>query len=142
MPFTPRERFGVSVQRSTFDELKPIRIRTQKILPPYSTDLARAPTPLPVDCYVKYASLLDYGSDLPVGRRPADLLLAEAKICEILRTVPHPNITHYLGCWAQGGRISTLCFAKYESTLADLLQDETRPLGPEICDGIRNGIQH
>jgi serine/threonine protein kinase len=131
-------RLGSSIN---VDELKPIPIPTQEILPPYSTDLTRAPTPLPVDCYVKYASLLDCGSDLPVGRRPADLVLAEAKICEILRTVPHPNIAHYIGCLTQGGRISALCFTKYESTLADLLQDETR-LGPEIYDGIRSGIQH
>lgn len=133
------ERLGSAIN---VDKLKPILIPNQEIMPPYSTALTRAPTPLPGKCYVKYSSLLNYDSDLPVGRRPADLVLAEAKICEILRQFPHPNIAYYIGCLSLGGRISALCFSKYKSTLADLLQDETQPLGPEICDGIRSGIQH
>lgn len=131
------QRLGLAIN---IEELKPVRIPPQDIMPPYSADLTRAPTPLPGDCYIKFPSLLDCGFDLE--RTPAALVLAEARICEILRKVTHPNIANYYGCLTQGDVISGLCFTKYETTLAQLLQDENRPINPEIGDGIRSAIQH
>jgi serine/threonine protein kinase len=122
------------------EELDAIPIPIQDIWPPYSADLTRAPTPIPVNCYVKNISLLDCGSD--VEPPPSALVLAEARICENLKKCPHPNIAQYIGCVAQGDRITGLCFTRYDMTLADRLLDRGHSVGRDVCLGIRHGIQH
>jgi hypothetical protein len=68
-----------------FDELEAVPIPIEDIWPPYCAALTQAPVPLSIDCYVKYANLLDCGSS--VGLPPSDLVLAEARICEIFKSV-------------------------------------------------------
>src|SRR5271170_2135920 len=131
------QRLGSAIK---IDELDAIPIPIEDVRPPYRVDLTRAPVPLPVDCFMKYANLLDCGSF--VGPPPSDLVLAEAQICEILRACPHPNIAQYFGCVIQGGRISALCFAKYDITLAALLRAEDYPISWDVCAGLERGIRH
>ncbi|KAI9744993.1 MAG: hypothetical protein M1835_002636, partial [Candelina submexicana] len=120
--------------------LEPHPIQAAQIYPPYSASLTRAPKPLPADCYVKRPSLLEYG-DPGLGETDlSDLLLNEAEVCEALIQSPHPNIAHYLGCQVRDGRIRGLCFASYNTTLSDQLNDYTRPL-IKCLDGVKCGIQ-
>lgn len=85
-----------------------------------------APNPLPANSYVKTPSLIDYNEETAARSPPSDLLLEEARICEILRKNPHPNIAEYLGCVVNGNRISGLCFVKYNATLATLVNQKIR----------------
>lgn len=120
-------------------EMRPIPV--PEIWPLFSNDLTRAPNPLPVDSYVKRPSLL-YCCETD-DFHISDLLLNEARICEILRKYPHPNIAQYLGCTVQGNRITGLSFVKYDITLADRLKDHDRPLNRDRCwKGIERGVQH
>jgi serine/threonine protein kinase len=121
------------------DELEPIQIPIQDIQPPYSVDFTLAPIPLPVNSHVKYPSLLDCGTDSET--RPSDLLLSEARICEILKKFPHPNIASYIGCITRDNRITALCFEKYNKTLTDRFNMDY-PLTHDIDHGIKLGIQH
>jgi hypothetical protein len=89
-------------------------------------DLTRAPETLPPNSYVKRPSLLYYG-DTKASSETSTLLLQEARVCEILRKSPHPNIAKYLGCLVENGRIVRLCFASYGATLAQLVRND-RPL--------------
>lgn len=121
--------------------LEPLtQIPVEAIWPPYSVDLTEASKPLPLNSYIKHPALVGYdeGDDFL-----SNALLQEAQIYEILRTNPHPNIAQYRGCVVRKGRITGLCLAKYDLTLADRLKDLKRPLDVEGClDGIRYGIQH
>jgi hypothetical protein len=120
--------------------LKPNQIPAEAIWPLYSLNLTEASEPLPLNSYVKHLALVSYdeGDDFL-----SNTLLQEARIYEILRTHPHPNIAQHRSCVVCKGRITGLCLAKYDLTLADRLKDLKRPLDMERClDGMRHGIQH
>lgn len=120
-------------------ELHPIPI--EDIWPPFSCDLTPAPDPVPEDCYIKRPSLVCYNETDNV--RLSDLLLEEARTCEILKKHPHPNIAQYMGCVVQDGRITGLCFFKYDTTLAVRLNDLDRPVHQDkCCNAIKRGIEH
>jgi serine/threonine protein kinase len=96
-----------------------INIPVSAYSPPASSELTRAPDPLPRDCYVKKPRLISYDR-ICRGPRPeliAESVLAEAKVCEQLMRHPHPNVATYLGCQVSDGRITGLCFARYQRTL-------------------------
>ena len=76
--------------------LKMQQIPTEHLWPVYSKNLTLAPDPLPVDSYIKRPRMIQYTQDHTCGI--PDLLLAEARICEILKKHPHPNIARYFGC--------------------------------------------
>lgn len=73
---------------------------------PFLEEFTLAPNPIPVDTYVKRPSLISY--DEKDSTSISELMLEEARICEILREHPHPNIAQYLGCLVENGRISGL----------------------------------
>jgi len=73
-----------------------------------------------VDNYIKKPSLLDYALESP-GYRAKDLILKEARICEILLSKPHPNIVDYHGVVEEGGLIRGLCFVKLPRTLSQCM---------------------
>jgi serine/threonine protein kinase len=110
------------------------------IWPPYSDGLTMAPdSALPEDCFIKRPSLLSYDEDK--ATRIPDLVLAEARICEILRKNPHPNVAQYGGCLVRDNHIIGLCFAKYDITLSEKLNCRHK-LSHSILRGIENGIKH
>jgi hypothetical protein len=67
----------------------------------------------------------DHANQIP------DLFLAEARICEILKKHPHPNIVQYFGCVTQNDRITGLYLVKYLTTLQDRLKGD-RPVPRDI----------
>ncbi|KAK3349520.1 hypothetical protein B0T25DRAFT_610305 [Lasiosphaeria hispida] len=98
---------------------KVVHIPVSAYHPPASSELTRAPDPLPPDCYVKKPRLISYDR-IRRGSRPdliAEFVLAEAKVCEQLMRHPHPNFATYLGFQVSDGRITGRCFARYQRTL-------------------------
>jgi serine/threonine protein kinase len=123
-------------------ELDPVPIPASQIWPPFPTHFARAPEPLPQDCYVKRPSLLYYG-DTEASTELSSLLLNEAEVCEILRAYPHPNIAQYLGCIVENNRITGLCFVKYGMNLSERVTKGSRPFDADLfLRGIQEGISH
>ncbi|KAH8588263.1 kinase-like domain-containing protein [Bisporella sp. PMI_857] len=123
-------------------ELDPVPIPASQIWPPFPTRFARAPEPLPQDCYVKRPSLLYYG-DTEASTELGSLLLNEAEVCEILRTFLHPNIAQYLGCIVENDRITGLCFVKYGMNLSERVTKDSRPFDADLfSQGIQEGIRH
>jgi len=124
------------------DELEVHPIPPSAIWPPLSPDLTQAPNPLPDNCYVKRPSLLYY-SEMSADELLSDSLLQEARTCEILRAHPHPNIAQYFGCTTKNRRITGLCFARYNITLADQMKEGLDSFDRDIClRGIQDGIKH
>lgn len=123
--------------------------------PPFSSEFTQAPNPLPPNSYVKRPRLISY--DRMEESRPnriADSLLQEVGFCEILRRSPHPNVATYLGCQVADGRITGICFAKYDSTLmqrvnpgSHMKRQSRSDRGPtndysSILEGVESGIRH
>ena len=118
------------------------RISTKDIWPPLKNDLTLAPQPVSDEFYQGTRVLADYNPQTS-SVKPCDLLLHEAQICEILRQNPHKNIVSYLGVTCDEGLIKSLCFVKYEETLADRLNDPNRPLNvPKCLNGVKDGLDH
>ncbi|GFF60998.1 kinase-like protein [Aspergillus udagawae] len=102
--------------------------------------------------YIKKPSLLSYADGSDLEKR----ILREVAVCEVLRSNPHPNIASYYGCQETHGRVSGLCFKRYNSTLLEkvnpqgLSKDRFRSSGREhvdeaiiaSLDGIFQGIKH
>ena len=138
---TTSRRYRSSSEVNLF-ELNPIPIPASQIWPRFPKYLTQVPEPLPQDCYVKRPSLLYYG-DTPASTELSGILLNEAKVCEILRASPHPNIAQYLGCIVDKDRITGLCFVKYDMNLLERVTKDSRPFDIELfLQGIQNGIQH
>ncbi|PXF39769.1 Serine/threonine-protein kinase shk2 [Gracilariopsis chorda] len=67
----------------------------------------------------------------------------EAKVCEILRQSPHPNIAKYLGCEVKDGYIVGLCFERYSETLRERVDGCPRKVDRASCiQSVKKGIQH
>jgi len=120
-------------------ELHPIPI--SQIFPSFSTEFTRAPDPPSSKLFVKRPSLLDYG-DTPASTSQSTLILNEARICEILRRYPHPNVAEYLGCLVEDGKITGLCYVRYRGTLSERVR-AGHLLERESClKSIEDGIRH
>ena len=119
-------------------EMRPIP--TAHLWPTYSNDLTPAPDPLPLDCYIKRPSMIQYSEDATSGI--PNLFLAEARTCELLSKHPHPNIARYHGCLVRDNRLTGLCFAKYDKTLEDRRKCDDNTLPRHILKGIESGIHH
>lgn len=133
-----------------------VQIPVSAYNPRYSSELSRAPDPLPEDCFVKKPRLTSYDR-VYKGPQPnaiAESVLAEARICELLMRHPHPNIATYLGCHVSSGRITGLCFVQYSHTLMEevnpgaLMKRRLRSTRQPTKDysgfltGIESGIRH
>lgn len=89
--------------------------------PRYSSELSRAPDPLPEDCFVKKLRLISYDR-VCKGPQPnsiAESVLAEERVWELLMRHPHPSIVTCLACHVSSDRITGLCFVKYSHTLME-----------------------
>lgn len=133
-------------------------IPTAAYRPRFQSTLTRAPDPLPGDTYVKRPSLMSYDrvckSALP--NSIAHGLLVEARVYELLRRNPHPNIAKYLGCRTLGDDIDGLCLPRYEITLMQAVNPRSfmkRQLGGtrqglglgdygHMLDAIESGLKH
>jgi serine/threonine protein kinase len=112
------------------------RIPLSYIQPTCPSNLTRAPDPLPPNTYIKRPSL--YCS----SESTKSVVLHEARICEILKKSPHPNIAEYIGCLVENGRIAGLCFRKYGPNLSEMNRD-CHNFDKKAClRSIRKGIEH
>ncbi|KAG6072451.1 hypothetical protein E4U15_006948 [Claviceps sp. LM218 group G6] len=138
---TTELRGTASIESIDLEKLEKFAVDTDTIRPPYSARLLRAPTPVPLDSYIKEPSLLDY------DRRPnaeplSNLVLHEIEAYELLRKNPHPNIVDYRGCVVIDGRIKGICLAKYKMTLRERI-DESTDFDKDHClEGIERGVRH
>lgn len=85
----------------------------------------------------------------------AKAVLSEAKVCEILRRNPHPNIAEYRGCEvSRDWRITGLCWAKLTDSLMQRVNPHYKGKGifrytpgslkdkDGVLQKIKAGIQH
>ena len=126
-------------------ECSPIRIPEEHVWPPLVPDITPVTLPLPIPdtVFVKKPCLIEY--DPAFEDLLPDLVLHEAKICEILRTHPHKNIASYHGCLVEDGFIKGLCFTKYKETLQERLDMYDKPPLDDVLScfkGIQEGMAH
>lgn len=126
----------------------------EAIWPPFPADFKKAPDPLPENCHVKRESPLpenfhvkredlESHGEKTVFDGGTNLLWKEAQICEVLHKSPHPNIAQYYGCLVENGRIKGLCFGKYDMTLLEKTEHDSRPFDWDLClRDIQKGIEH
>ncbi|KAG7146236.1 LIM domain kinase 1 like protein [Verticillium longisporum] len=91
--------------------------------------------------FCKRPSLIHYG-DTEASLHPGRELLKEAKVCEILKQQPHPNVAAYFGCIVEGGRIKGLVFQKYAMTLSQRLRIPKPLDGTRCIRDIEEGLRH
>jgi serine/threonine protein kinase len=73
---------------------------------------------------------------------PGDDMVEEAKIYEILRKHPHPNICIYYGCVRKGDYLTAICLKKYARSLQDAVEQGDRTLdSAAILEGISKGLR-
>jgi hypothetical protein len=78
----------------------------------------REPPAAASNSFVKRQSLFGY-CDTPASTSQGTLLVNEARVCEMLKTSPHPNIAEYLGCVVEEDRLVGICFVRYQGIFAD-----------------------
>lgn len=134
------------------DELKDVfLIPKAHIRPLYSEDFSLAPDPLPEGTFIMEPDYCAYDPEKPEILR--DLIKAEAWSNEVRMCNPHPNIAQYYGCQIKDGRITGLCFEKYETLSSRvnpgyankiLFDAEIRPLKDLtlFLQGIKDGVEH
>lgn len=137
----PRDQSGL--QGLDMENLERIQIPPGHFCPEFEEGLTRASVPLSHEIYVKRPRLLSWG---PEDRGSvAALVLQEAKVCEILKMHPHPNIARCRGCLVENGRITGLCFTNYKSDLKKTLAERKDIMEKEklaYCKAIEEGMRH
>lgn len=133
-----------------------IQIPSSAYNPKFLVEFTPAPQTLPGSCFVKRPQLISYDR-ISRGPRPdsiAEDLLGEARICELLKRHPHPNVATYLGCQVSDGTITGLCLERYSHTLMKevnprslmkrKLSSTRQATGDYSCvlAGIESGIKH
>jgi serine/threonine protein kinase len=134
-------------------------IPPESYAPLFPTDgsLLKAPNLLPANTFIKRPRLTGFDRNVDQGHPNAiaEAIMSEAKVCQILRHNPHPNIAEYRGCEvSREGRITGLCWNK----LGDSLMQRVNPnfygkgifkCNPGILDGkdsildkVKAGIRH
>lgn len=132
------EKFASPENLMTIKQDSLEEIPVDHIWPPLEDGLSICDDPEKPDVYIKRPRLTGYDGSASLG----SLLIQEARVCQILMRNEHPNIARYLGCVANDGRVTGLCFERYSETLAERLQDG-RPVDQESCfQQIRAGINH
>ncbi|KAK4144166.1 uncharacterized protein C8A04DRAFT_36824 [Dichotomopilus funicola] len=108
--------------------------------PLFPSGFTRAPDLPPQKCYIKKPKLISYDR-IRQGSQPNDIaesVLLEATVCELLKQHPHPNIAPYLGCQVTDGRITGLCFPRYNCTL---MEERSKDYSGVLAV-VESGIKH
>jgi serine/threonine protein kinase len=113
--------------------------------------LTECPHPFPADSYQKMPAIMlpeDYKTECAEGvvgsgnfRKPSEDMIEEARIYEILKQHPHPNICHYYGCVRDGKYVTAVCLKKYLNSLEDVIQSGGILDRDGILCGIWQGLQ-
>ncbi|KAI0112502.1 kinase-like domain-containing protein [Nemania sp. FL0031] len=87
----------------------------------------------------------------------APFSIQELAVCELIKRHPHPNIATYYGCQSTKGRVTGLCFERYQCNLAEKINPDhlnktmfisttdrgaTCELANRCLPGVKAGIQH
>jgi serine/threonine protein kinase len=118
-----------------------VKIPNEMIFPKYEEGLTVAPDPLPHNVYIKSPRIIDFGES-EASANVSLHLLHEARMCELLKSNPHPNIAVYHGCIVKGGLIRGLCFQRYPLNLQKRAA-ENIPINIDHCfKHIKKGVKH
>ncbi|KAJ2892134.1 hypothetical protein MKZ38_010215 [Zalerion maritima] len=124
---------------------------------PADGSISRAPNPLPEDIFIKRPTLIHFDRYLDQGspNAVAEALLSEARVSEILRRHPHPNIAEYHGCEvSRDGRTTGLCWTRLGGSLMQRVNPRFIGKGifkyrpgslynkDDLLDKIKAGIEH
>ncbi|OAX35710.1 hypothetical protein K503DRAFT_350809 [Rhizopogon vinicolor AM-OR11-026] len=115
----------------------------------WDPSLTESPPLTPVDSFLKRPAILlpdgydtDESHKRDLTRTPGDFLVQEAKVYEILKQHPHPNIGVYYGCVREGDYLTALCLKKYGRTLMDAVWTKDPTLNhTAILEGLSKGLQ-
>ncbi|KAG1887627.1 kinase-like domain-containing protein [Suillus subluteus] len=101
----------------------------------------------PTDSFLKRPCILlpdGYDADEPEKPglwTPGDHMVKEAKVYEILKQHPHPNICVYYGCVRDVDHITAICLKRYGRTLMYAVWESDPTLNHAvILDGISKGL--
>ncbi|KGO77390.1 hypothetical protein PITC_047630 [Penicillium italicum] len=151
-----KARYSSSSDVNAEDFKNIIQIPSSAYSPKFSAEFTPVPQTLPNNYFVKKPQLISY-DQISQGPRPdsiAEDLLKEARIYELLKRRPHPNIATYLGCQVSDGAITGLCLERYPHTLMNevnprgLMKRKLRSTWQAtedyscILTGIESGIKH
>ncbi|OJD28590.1 hypothetical protein ACJ73_00031, partial [Blastomyces percursus] len=139
------------VQRSHLTDIT--LIPPEDYCPIFQPHFTLAPDLFLTKGYIKHPRLSTYQSSCP--KQISEQVLTEVEVCEAIRKDPHPNLAQYHGCKVYDGRITGLCFTKYNETLMERVNPKffskssppsnglvpLESLKPWL-DGIKQGIQH
>jgi serine/threonine protein kinase len=110
----------------------------------WHSSLTECPCPPPLDSYQKIpAIILPDGYEegtFDIRKTPGEHMLIEAKLYEILKQHPHPNICHYYGCIRDGQYLTAICLRKYKHTLHHAVQSGAALDRNVILSGIAKGL--
>ncbi|KAJ5915487.1 hypothetical protein N7466_011420 [Penicillium verhagenii] len=114
------------------------KILPEHIFPKTESDFTICPNPENPSVFTKRPRLTGYDGSACLSL----WVLREAQICELLFDTTHENVARYLGCTVENGRITGLCFERYEETLEDRIADG-RWVDRENClRQIEAGLEH
>lgn len=106
--------------------------------------LTESPPVFPTDSFLKRPCILlpdDYDANKPGSWTPGDYLVKEAKVYEILKQHPHPNICVYYGCVRDVDHITAICLKQYGRRLMNAVWESDPTLNhAAILDGISKGL--
>lgn len=123
------------------DRLCKTVIPTEDIWPLHEPGISIIAEPPTAEHFCKKPSLIQYG-DTEASLHPGRELLKEAKVCEVLKQRPHPNVAAYFGSIVEGGRIKGLVFQKYAMTLSQRLRIPKPFDGMRCLRAIEEGLRH
>jgi serine/threonine protein kinase len=127
------------------DQLKGKHIPKERVYARIDPGLTIAPEPLPRDVHMKTLTFAFTDEDAEKHTCMGDALLAEAKVYEILKQHPHPNIARYYGCVSKSGYLTGLALKKYKKSLADLVREGygfTKDEITQLVDTLHSAVRH
>ncbi|KXT15302.1 hypothetical protein AC579_2804 [Pseudocercospora musae] len=123
-----------TLKRVPDEQIYPKATPSISILPQYRKDEK--------NLYIKRPQLAGC-DDAEIAALLPGLLLEEARLLEVLKVHPHPNLIKYHGCTLKNGRISGIALEKHEVLLLYRYEDRSLPFNTTACmDGIRAGVRH
>lgn len=111
-------------------------------LPDAPPGLTLAPSPLPLDSFIKSPIPIDYEPARADSTLDADMVTREARVCEKLLANPHPNICRYYGIVEKDGRIAGLCFQRIDRELKEAITEGAQLDVSSIIEGVKRGLHH
>jgi serine/threonine protein kinase len=123
-------------------------VSDNEIFPKWPTsgiELTQASAALTENVYVKRPALDLYETLKAYNQlhQLQEMLLAEARVMEMFRQHPHPNIIRYYGCRVVRGHVTGLVMDKHAQNLETYLKDGVRTLDkPSFMSALESSVRH